>query len=116
VRQLQWTVAELSATVAELSKDVRSFLEWQRGEAERREDERYERRIIRRARQRADTLRSLALDAIPIVIGEEWATPDARTTAEQESVEWKVGDDLSEGFKSIRRLPDEEGEPAHESR
>jgi predicted nucleic acid-binding Zn-ribbon protein len=71
---------------------------------------------IRRARQRADTLRSLALDAIPVVIGEEWATPDARTTAEQESVEWKVGDDLSEGFKSIRRLPDGEGEPAHESR
>ncbi len=185
LRELQRTVSELSATVAELSKDVRGLLEWQRGEAGRREGEQYERRIlaravnlfyggdggfpseshvrrriaqwlrplyqsdslpdpiadpveadliwwkggkvmvvevslkvdgqdIRRARQRADTLRSLALDAVPVVIGEEWATPDARTTAEQESVEWKVGDDLSEGFKSIRRLPDEEGEPAHE--
>lgn len=50
---------------------------------------------VRRARLRADTLRQAGVDVLPIVIGEEWATPESRALAEQEGVAWKVGDELS---------------------
>ncbi|GIV09899.1 MAG: hypothetical protein KatS3mg019_1990 [Fimbriimonadales bacterium] len=53
---------------------------------------------VRRARLRAETLRQVGVDALPIVIGEEWATPDSRELAEQEGVAWKVGDELSQTF------------------
>ncbi len=180
----------LQRTVAELSEDVRGLLEWQRGEAGRREGEQYEQRIlkravnlfyggdggatgethvrrriarwlrplyqsdnlpdspadpaeadliwwkgdtvmvvevslkvngqdVRRARRRADTLRQVGVNAVPVVIGEEWATPDARTTAQQEQVEWKIGSELSAGFIALRQIPDEtpeNAEPASEYR
>lgn len=59
---------------------------------------------VRRARLRAETLRQAGVDALPIVIGEEWATPDSRELAEQEGVAWKVGDELSQGFVEFRAL------------
>ncbi len=62
-------------------------------------------RDVLRARQRADTLRQAGVDAIPLVIGEEWATPDSRLLAEQNGVEWMLKGDLSAGMIEFRRLP-----------
>ncbi|MDW8104420.1 MAG: hypothetical protein RMK92_05355, partial [Armatimonadota bacterium] len=62
---------------------------------------------IRRARQRADTLRNVDVAAIPVVIGEEWATGDAQAIAIQEGVEWMVGRGLSPGFLRFRKLRSE---------
>lgn len=62
---------------------------------------------VRRARGRADTLRNLQVPAIPVVIGDEWATTDAQAIAMQEGVEWMVGRGLSPGFLRFRRLPPE---------
>lgn len=62
---------------------------------------------VRRARGRADTLRNLQVPAIPVVIGDEWATTDAQAVAMQEGVEWMVGRGLSPGFLRFRRLPPE---------
>lgn len=60
---------------------------------------------IHRARQRADTLRQVGIDATPVVIGEEWATPETQALAQQEEVEWLVGGGLSQGFLRFRQLP-----------
>ncbi len=62
-------------------------------------------RDVMRARQRADTLRQAGVDAIPLVIGEEWATPDSRLLAEQNGVEWMLKGDLSAGIIEFRQLP-----------
>lgn len=59
---------------------------------------------IRRARLRADTLREAGVDVLPIVIGEEWATPESRALAEQEGVAWKVGDELSPSLMEFRAV------------
>ncbi len=63
---------------------------------------------IRRARQRADTLRKVGVNATPAVIGEEWLTPETQAFAQQEGVEWMVGGGLSQGFLRFRRLSAEE--------
>ena len=55
-------------------------------------------RDVRRAAKRAQTLRAVGVDAFPVVIGQEWATPETQLNAQQEGVEWKVGDDFSDGF------------------
>lgn len=58
---------------------------------------------IRRARLRAETLREVGVDALPVVIGEEWATPDMRELALREGVAYKIGDEVSETLLEFRR-------------
>jgi len=61
---------------------------------------------VRRAKACAETLRQVGVNATPVVIGEEWGTPDTEATAQQEGVEWYVRGGLSMGFLEFRRLPD----------
>jgi hypothetical protein len=61
-------------------------------------------RDVRRAAKRAQTLRAVGVDAFPVVIGQEWATPETQLHAQQEGVEWKVGDDFSDGLIEFRRI------------
>jgi hypothetical protein len=61
-------------------------------------------RDVRRAAKRAQTLRAVGVDAFPVVIGQEWATPETQLNAQQEGVEWKVGDDFSDGLIEFRRI------------
>ncbi len=63
------------------------------------------RRDVLRARQRADTLRRAGVDAIPIVIGEAWATATTKRLAEQNSVEWMLKGEVSRGVIEFRQLP-----------
>jgi uncharacterized protein YoxC len=67
---------------------------------------------VRRAKLRANTLREVGVQAMPVVIGEEWATPESQALAQQEEVEWMVGGGVSQGFLRFRRLP---SEPASET-
>ncbi len=57
-----------------------------------------------RAARRAETLRRTGVQAVGMVIGEEWAGLESREQAETRAIQWKVGNDLSEGFLSFRRL------------
>ena len=57
-----------------------------------------------RAARRAETLRRAGVQAVGVVIGEEWASAESRQQAETRAVQWKVGSDLSEGFLAFRRL------------
>lgn len=61
---------------------------------------------VRRAKARAETLRQVGVNATPVVIGEEWGTPDTEAIAQQEGVEWYVRGGLSIGFLEFRKLPD----------
>jgi hypothetical protein len=61
---------------------------------------------VKRAAARAELLRRAGVNATPAVIGEEWSLPDVQALAQQEGVEWFVGDGLSQGFLEFRRLPD----------
>ncbi|MCX7925328.1 MAG: hypothetical protein N2554_05900 [Fimbriimonadales bacterium] len=58
---------------------------------------------VRRAKQRAETLRKAGLDAMPVVIGAEWAHPETERLAEQEGVAWRIGNKLSESLVAYRR-------------
>jgi hypothetical protein len=60
---------------------------------------------ILRAARRAETLRRVGFQAVPIVIGDDWAAYDSRLQATTKHVEWKVGSDISEGFINFRRTP-----------
>jgi hypothetical protein len=60
---------------------------------------------VKRAAARAELLRRAGVNATPAVIGEEWSLPDVQALAQQEGVEWFVGDGLSQGFLEFRRLP-----------
>jgi hypothetical protein len=51
---------------------------------------------VERARERADTLRRAGLDAIPFVIGAEWAHPETPERAKQLGVEWRIGSEVSD--------------------
>jgi hypothetical protein len=62
-----------------------------------------DRQDVSRAEQRANMLKRSGAAAIAVVIGEQWATPEAREQAQKRHVEWKVDADLSEGFLSFRR-------------
>jgi hypothetical protein len=64
---------------------------------------------VRQVVQRAETLRRGGLQAMAVVIGESWATPDTHERARALGVEWKVGDDLSPGFLAFRRLATPDG-------
>ena len=59
--------------------------------------------VIRAAR-RAETLQRANIQATGLVVGEEWAVLDTRHQAEARGIDWKVGDDLSEGLLAFRRL------------
>ena len=59
---------------------------------------------VSRARQRAETLRRVGIDATPVVIGEEWAVITAQAEAQQKAVEWIVGGGFSQGVIEFRRL------------
>ncbi len=60
---------------------------------------------VDRAFARAETLRRAGVDAFPAVIGNVWASPEVQAHAAAYRLEWKVGDDLSDGFIAFRRLP-----------
>jgi hypothetical protein len=62
-----------------------------------------DRQDVSRAERRAATLRRSGAPVIALVIGEQWATPEAREQAQVRQVGWKVGADLSEGFLAFRR-------------
>ncbi len=61
---------------------------------------------VSRAVARAKVLRTAGINATPAVIGEEWGTPDVQAEAQQQGVEWFVGNGLSQGFLEFRKLPD----------
>ena len=58
---------------------------------------------VLRAARRAGTLRRAETQALAVVIGENWATPEARDQAQARHVAWKVGAELSEDFLTFRR-------------
>jgi chaperonin cofactor prefoldin len=66
-----------------------------------------DRRDVQRAALRAEVLRRVGLQAQGMVVGEGWFGPSAREQAQALGVEWKVGDDYSEGWIAFRRLPAE---------
>ena len=175
IRQLGEQIRQQGEQIVLLAQEVRALVTWQRGESGRRDGERYEREIVRRApalfnggqggspeqpliqqrlteqlgallsrdilpaeedpnladvvwwkgeqlavvevslqvngddvrraTRRAATLRQAGAMAFGVVIGEDWATWEARDRALAWNVEWKVGSDLSEGFLTFRRRP-----------
>ncbi|MCL6535651.1 MAG: hypothetical protein K6U77_06210 [Armatimonadetes bacterium] len=56
---------------------------------------------VERARLRADTLRQAGLDAIPFVIGAEWAHPETPENARKLGVEWRIGSEVSDGLREF---------------
>ena len=56
---------------------------------------------VERARLRADTLRQAGLDAIPFVIGAEWAHPETPENARKLGVEWRIGSEISDGVREF---------------
>lgn len=57
---------------------------------------------VHRAAQRAETLRLSGAPVMPMVIGDKWAMTGVQAVASGVGVEWKVGDDLSDGFVRFR--------------
>jgi len=174
--QLQALTQQVSALVAAHARMEEAFqwlINWQRGEMERREGERYERHVIRRApilfnggeggspyepmiqqrlasmlsreqreqlfhdeegdpfladliwwkdgqvavveislqvdgydviraSRRAQTLRNASIQAIGVVIGRDWANPDAYDAAIRYRMEWLIGSEMSEGLRRFR--------------
>jgi multidrug efflux pump subunit AcrA (membrane-fusion protein) len=64
---------------------------------------------VNRVTQRAGTLRRGGIQAMAVVIGEDWATLDTQERARALQIAWKVGNDLSPGFLAFRRLAPEDG-------
>jgi hypothetical protein len=58
---------------------------------------------VARASARAATLARAGAHALPVVVGDLWATLDTPRHAEDARVAWKVGADLSPGFLALRR-------------
>ena len=61
-----------------------------------------------RAARRAGTLRRAGAQAVAVVIGEDWATPESQERALARQVAWKVGSDLSEDLLAFRRVSSEQ--------
>jgi len=57
---------------------------------------------VERAARRAATLRRAGATAMGVVIGEEWATPEAYDEAFRRQVEWFIGSEMSDGFREFR--------------
>jgi len=66
---------------------------------------RVDRLDVLRASQRAHSLRKAGVDAVGVVIGDEWLAEDTLTLAEDEAVEWKVGNSYSAGLLDYRCIP-----------
>jgi len=62
-----------------------------------------DRQDVSRAERCAETLKCSGAQAIAVVIGEQWATPEAREQAQGRKVEWKIEADLSDGFLAFCR-------------
>jgi hypothetical protein len=61
---------------------------------------------VRRAQQRAETLRRAGATAVAAVIGDSWANGEVRhLAAEQYRLAYKVGHEVSDAFIAFRRLP-----------
>ncbi len=60
---------------------------------------------VRRAARRAETLRKAQMQAVGVVVGKAWVGEEARQQAQERGVEWRVGDDVSQGVLTFRRLP-----------
>jgi len=65
---------------------------------------------VLRAKQRTEALRRAGIDAMPLVIGEEWAHPETQALAQQEGVEWLVAKEASPGLVEYRRIVPERTE------
>jgi hypothetical protein len=173
LQALTQQVSALVAAHAWMEEAFQWLINWQRGEMERREGERYERHVIRRApilfnggeggspyepmiqqrlasmlsreqreqlfhdeegdpflaeliwwkdgqvavveislqvdgydviraSRRAQTLRNASIQAIGVVIGRDWANPDAYDAAIRYRVEWLIGSEISEGLRRFR--------------
>jgi hypothetical protein len=61
-----------------------------------------------RAKQRAELLRRAGVNAIPVVIGDDWAVDETRELAWSEEVEWIVAKQYSEKILEFRKLPEAE--------
>ena len=57
---------------------------------------------VERAARRAATLRRAGATVMGVVIGEEWATPEAYDEAIRRQVEWFIGSEMSDGFREFR--------------
>ncbi|GIV07782.1 MAG: hypothetical protein KatS3mg017_0984 [Fimbriimonadales bacterium] len=60
-------------------------------------------RDVVRAKRRAETLREAGLDALPVVVGSEWAHPETEQLAKQEGVAWRVANTISETLIQFRK-------------
>ncbi len=60
---------------------------------------------VERAARRSATLRRAGVDAVGVVIGKAWATPEAWEMAMAQGVEWFIGSDMSDGFRQFRQTP-----------
>ncbi|MFN4032703.1 MAG: hypothetical protein ACK4ME_03635 [Fimbriimonadales bacterium] len=56
----------------------------------------------------ARTLQQVGVNAMPVVIGEEWDTPSTEAFAQENGVEWYVRGGLSKGFLAFRQLSDDD--------
>jgi hypothetical protein len=63
-----------------------------------------------RAKRRAQLLRQVGVNAMPVVIGTEWAMHETLELARSEGVEWVVGGQYSDGAMAFRKLPETEGD------
>ncbi len=61
---------------------------------------------IKRVLARTRTLQQVGVNAMPVVIGEEWDTPNTEAFAQENGVEWYVRGGLSRGFLAFRQLSD----------
>jgi chromosome segregation ATPase len=60
-------------------------------------------RDVERAKRRAETLREAGLDALPVVVGSEWAHPETEILAKQEGVAWRIANAVSEAIIEFRK-------------
>jgi hypothetical protein len=62
---------------------------------------------VERASRRAAALKQAGIAALPVVIGQGWASSEAAAEAAGQSVEWRVGTEASGGYLDFRREPPE---------
>jgi hypothetical protein len=60
---------------------------------------------VQRAFRRAETVRRAGVTVVPVVIGDSWANGEVRFLAETYRMAWKVGNDVSDAYIALRRLP-----------
>ncbi|MFN7019374.1 MAG: hypothetical protein ACK4RG_08920 [Fimbriimonadales bacterium] len=104
----QWLAGrlDLTARVKDVSNPALADLIWWKGErvAVVEASLKVNGEDIRRALLRAETLREAGVDAVPCVIGDEWANPETRALAEELNIMWKIDDEVSQSFIEFHRL------------